>query len=246
MTSKKYIEPLEAVQKVRLGSLLPENIAILKPAGFIKVENYSGHRPVEKGAAFLLMKIPIFAKESYNSRMEKTALDVQAASWISQVEIRHLCATDLPGLEWDGEYTHFRRLYQDAWQRMENGLAVHWVAELSGVGLIGQVFVQLICDRPELADGVRRAYLFSFRIRQAYRNRGLGSAMLLALEDDLRARQFHSVTLNVAKENIAAQRMYQRDGFMIVAHEPGIWSYPDAEGVWHKMVEPAWRMEKYL
>ena len=178
--------------------------------------------------------------------MEKTALDVRAASWISQVEIRQLCAADLPGLEWDGEYTHFRRLYHDAWQRMENGLAVHWVADLPQVGLIGQVFVQLICDRPELADGVRRAYLFSFRIRPPYRSRGLGTAMLTVLQDDLRWRGFSALTLNVAKENLDAQRMYQRHGFVIVAHEPGIWSYPDAEGVWHKMVEPAWRMEKFL
>lgn len=178
--------------------------------------------------------------------MEKTAPFVKTANWISQIQIRHLREQDLPGLEWDGEFTHFRRLFSDAWQRMDRGLAVHWVIDLPGVGILGQVFIQLICDRPELADGVRRAYLFSFRIRESYRNQGLGTLLLKKVEDDLRARYFHSVTLNVAKDNYAAQRLYQRHGYFIVAHEPGIWSYPDADGVWHKMVEPAWRMEKFL
>ncbi|HZW02367.1 MAG TPA: GNAT family N-acetyltransferase, partial [Anaerolineaceae bacterium] len=111
---------------------------------------------------------------------------------------------------------------------------------------IGQVFIQLICDRPELADGHRRAYLYSFRIRETYQNQGLGTRMLRHLEDDLHRRGFRAVTLNVAKDNPRALRLYEREGFTIVAHEPGEWSYPDHNGVWQRVVEPAWRMEKAL
>jgi ribosomal protein S18 acetylase RimI-like enzyme len=178
--------------------------------------------------------------------MDKAAPSVKTANWMDQVQVRHLRQEDLPGLEWDGEYAHFRRLFADAWQRMEHGLAVHWVAELPGSGIIGQVFIQLTCDRPELADGVHRAYLFSFRIRPAYRNQGLGTLILNIIEDDLRKRKFQAVTLNVAKENKAAQRLYQKHGYLITAHEPGVWSFPDQDGIWHQMVEPAWRMEKKL
>lgn len=162
------------------------------------------------------------------------------------VRIRPLLESDLPALEWDGEYAHFRRLYAEAFQRMQKKLAAHWVADLPGAGIIGQVFIQLSCDRPELADGRNRAYLYSFRIRPAYRSQGLGTLILNTVENDLRRRRFRSITLNVAKDNYAAARLYQRVGYVIVAHEPGIWSYADDDGIWHHMEEPAWRMEKRL
>ncbi len=178
--------------------------------------------------------------------MDKTAPAVEKPGWLSHVRIRPLQEGDLPALEWGGEYAHFRRLYAEAFQRMQKKLAIHWVADLPGAGIIGQVFIQLSCDRPELADGRDRAYLYSFRIRPAYRGQGLGTLILNTVENDLRRRRFRSITLNVAKDNYAAARLYQRVGYVIVAHEPGIWSYPDDEGIWHHMEEPAWRMEKRL
>jgi ribosomal protein S18 acetylase RimI-like enzyme len=178
--------------------------------------------------------------------MEKSILHRHAAEWLSQVTIRHLQEADLPALEWGGEFKHFRRIYAEAFQRMQNGMASHWVAEQQRAGVIGQAFIQLTCDRPELADGYARAYLYSFRIKPAYRNGGLGSLMLSTIEDDLRARDFEILTLNVAKDNKAALRLYHRMSYRVVAHEPGIWSYPDEHGIWHQMEEPAWRMEKEL
>lgn len=178
--------------------------------------------------------------------MEKSILPSPTADWLPQVDIRRLQETDLPALEWGGEYTHFRRVYAEAFQRMQTGLASHWVAEHTQAGVIGQAFIQLTCDRPELADGFQRAYLYSFRIMPAYRNGGLGSLMLQTIEEDLLAREYEYLTLNVAKDNWAAMRLYQRLGYQVVAHEPGIWSYPDEHGIWHHMEEPAWRMEKKL
>lgn len=178
--------------------------------------------------------------------MATLELPDQAAAWLSVVKIRHLEIADLPGLEWDGEYAHFRRVYAEAYQRMERGLAVHWVADLPGHGIIGQVFIQLCCDRLELADGIRRAYLYSFRIRPAFRNQGLGTMMMNVIENDLRARGFNLVTLNVAKDNPSAQRLYRRLGYRVVAHEPGFWTYQDQYGEWHQVEEPAWRMEKKI
>ncbi len=166
--------------------------------------------------------------------------------WVAQVQIRQATAADLPGLEWDGEFAHFRRVYADAYQRMVDGKSVLWVADLPGVGIIGQVFIQLTCDREELADGSCRAYFYSFRIRPAYRGAGLGTRVMQVVEMDLVKRGFKFVTLNVAKTNTDAQRLYFRHGYNIVAPEPGIWTYPDQYGIWHRVEEPAWRMEKKL
>jgi len=169
-----------------------------------------------------------------------------APAWLSKVIIRLVEEKDLPALEWDGEYRHFRNVFAQAWQRSQKGLSVLWVAELLGVGLIGQAFIQLICDRRELADGKSRAYLYSFRVRPAYRGQGLGSRILQMVENDLRQRGFRYVTLNVGKENQRAQEMYKRHGYHIVAHEPGNWSYVNDEGIIIDVHEPAWRMEKKL
>lgn len=166
--------------------------------------------------------------------------------WLAQVRIRYLEERDLPALEWEGEFIHFRRLYHDAYRRMLRGLSVLWVAELAETGLLGQVFIQLQCDRPELCDGANRAYLYGFRVRPAYRGCGLGSAMMLAAESDLSARGFSALTLNVARDNSDAIRLYRRRGYRIIAPEPGNWSYIDHTGTLVDVHEPAWRMEKYL
>lgn len=165
---------------------------------------------------------------------------------LDQVIVRQVTSDDLIDLEWNGEYRHFRHVYAEAFKRMQRGYSILWAAELVGKGLIGQVFIQFICDRPELADGVERAYLYSFRVRDAYRGKGVGTRIMDVVEADLQARGFRYVTLNVARDNPRAQQLYVRRGYQVVAPEPGIWSYIDDKGIWRQVKEPAWRMEKAL
>lgn len=159
---------------------------------------------------------------------------------------RNLRKEDLPELEWDGEYTHFRRIYFDAYLRSLSGKSMLWVIELPGTGIIGQAFVQLDCNRPELADGKQIAYIYAFRVKEAYRRRGLGSKLIKIIEQTLLKRGIHFVTLNVAKDNQQACNLYERLGYRIVAHEPGCWSYLDHEGKQREVVEPSWRMVKKI
>jgi ribosomal protein S18 acetylase RimI-like enzyme len=163
---------------------------------------------------------------------------------ISQLTIRVLRYEDLPALEWEGEYTHFRRLYRDIYTSAAQGKAVLWVAELPNVGVIGQVFVQLVSGRRELADGSTRAYVYGFRVRPQYRSCGVGAMMLRVLEADLAKRNYRWVTLNVGQDNPDARRFYERHGFQVAAAEPGRWSYIDDQGQRQEVHEPAWRMEK--
>jgi ribosomal protein S18 acetylase RimI-like enzyme len=169
-----------------------------------------------------------------------------APAWISQVKIRHLAQTDLPALEWEGEYSRYRRLYTDIHQSALRGRSVLWVADLLGTGLIGQLFVQLNSSRPELANGNDRAYIYGFRIKPDYRSSGLGTQMLLVAEADLIRRKYRSVTLNVGRDNPRARSLYERLGYHVVAPEAGEWSYHDEQGQLHEVHEPSWRMEKHF
>jgi ribosomal protein S18 acetylase RimI-like enzyme len=164
----------------------------------------------------------------------------------SGVEVRLAGREDLIALEWEGEYTHFRKVYEEAFVRMQSGLTLIWVLDLPGTGIIGQAFIQLHCGRPELADGLDRAYMYAFRVRPQYRSLGLGSMLLEYIERYLISRHFSFMTLNVAKDNPRAQKLYLKHGYRVVAHEPGDWSYLDDRGVIQYVHEPAWRMEKKL
>jgi ribosomal protein S18 acetylase RimI-like enzyme len=171
---------------------------------------------------------------------------VQTAQKIlEKVRIRVLEHADLPGLEWEGEYLHFRPMFERAYRRMEGGEAVIWVAVFEQK-LIGQVFVQLRSGRNEWVDGHTRAYLYAVRVRAEYRNMGLGSRLMFVAENDLIWRGYRFATLNVARENVAGIRFYERLGYTITGPEEGRWSYTDHVGQTHLVHEPAWRMEKKL
>jgi ribosomal protein S18 acetylase RimI-like enzyme len=165
---------------------------------------------------------------------------------VSQILIRTTTQDDLLSLEWDGEYKHFRRLYTEIFQSAYHGKAVMWVAELPGTGIIGQLFVQLTSARQELADGVEKAYIYGFRIKPDFRGHGLGRRMMQVAENDLATRRFRRVTLNVARDNPQARRLYETLGYQVVGMDPGKWSYLDHLGIRREVHEPAWRMEKLI
>jgi len=162
------------------------------------------------------------------------------------LNIRAASDSDLIQLEWEGEYRHFRRLYQDIYASSKKGDAILWVVELNGSGVIGQACVQLTSARKDLADGSHRAYLYGFRVHPMYRNQGIGSYVLQYVETDLYRRGFTKVCLNVGRENHEALRLYHRHGYRIVGMEAGEWSYLDENGMRQYIHEPAWRMEKSL
>jgi ribosomal protein S18 acetylase RimI-like enzyme len=165
---------------------------------------------------------------------------------LHRVCIRTAARSDLPALEWGGELKHFRRLFADAYERVLQDQAVIWIAEIPETGLFGQLFLSLRSGRSELSDGVTRGYIYGVRVRPEYRNRGIGTQLMLAAENELIKRRLFYATLNVGRDNPKAQRLYERLGYRVVAPENGRWSYEDENGLRREVHEPAWRMEKLL
>jgi ribosomal protein S18 acetylase RimI-like enzyme len=160
--------------------------------------------------------------------------------------IRLVTETDLPALEWEGEFKKYRRMYTRLYKDTLSGRTLMWMIESPEGEMIGQAFVMLVSSERDAADGILRAYVFAFRVKPAWRNRGVGSRLMAFVEDDLLKRNFRFVTLNVAKENTGARRLYERLGYKVVGSKPGIWSYRDDQGVIQHVNEPAWRMMKRL
>lgn len=86
--------------------------------------------------------------------------DSIASSLLDEISIRLANQADLPALEWEGAYLHFRRVYVRAFQRAQLGNALIWVVERDPTTLIAQLFVLLNNDvDPALADGRQQAFI---------------------------------------------------------------------------------------
>lgn len=172
---------------------------------------------------------------------------VAQPDWLATVALRQATRADLPALEWEGEYVHFRRVYARVFERAQHGEAVLWVAEGEPGTLLGQLFVLLRSEAdPTVADGRQRAFIHSFRVRPELRGRGLGSRLLNTAQRDLRERGYQWVYLHVARDNPGALRLYERHGYQRIAPVNGEWEYEDHLGQMRRVHEPGWRLAKSL
>jgi ribosomal protein S18 acetylase RimI-like enzyme len=175
--------------------------------------------------------------------MTATAQDLPIRS--EDISIRPLEARDLDGLEWDGQFRHYRRVFRANYDDMLRGQRMLWVAEASGQ-LVGQVFVQLLSADPDFADGARRAYLYAFRVRPNWQGHGIGTRLMERAEEDLAQRGFRVAVIAAGRENPRARALYERLGYRVFADDPGEWTYIDDVGRTVRAVEPAWLMQKML
>lgn len=160
--------------------------------------------------------------------------------------IREVVKEDLPALEWGGEFTKYRRMYAGIYRDSLSDRNIMWVITLPNSEIIGQAFVMFKSVDWDAADGETRAYIFAFRIKPHWRNQGVGSHLMSFIEGDLRKRGYKYATLNVAKNNLDALRLYKHLGYKITGSRSGIWSYRDHEGNLQNVNEPSWRMMKNL
>lgn len=187
--------------------------------------------------------VPFDLPQKKNS---ETKVNDERGHIFSRFCIRLVTQSDLPKLEWEGEYWKFREMFAELFQLSQTGQCLLWIIEAPETGIIGQAFVMLTSIERKFADGLERAYVFSFRVKEPWRNQGVGSFLMRFIEDDLRQRRFKVVTLNVAKINRDALRLYKRLGYQVFDTSHGLWSYRDPDGVVHHMHEPSWRMMKNI
>jgi ribosomal protein S18 acetylase RimI-like enzyme len=153
--------------------------------------------------------------------------------------IREATESDLPALEWEGEYRHFRALFRTSLMEARLGQRALLLAEQDR-RLIGQLFVHL-------GGGVGgTGYLYAFRVRPEVRNRGIGTRLIEEAELLLRRRGCRRAVISVGKDNPGARRLYERLGYRVCAEDPGQWSFVDDQGETRQVSEPSYVLEKRL
>src|SRR5688572_14121535 len=92
-----------------------------------------------------------------------TTLERRVISLQMDINFRAARQDDLPKLEWYGKYTHFRRVFQRAYEDQLAGRRLMLLADMNDWP-IGQVFIQLESLDDTLAQYGKRGYLYSLRV----------------------------------------------------------------------------------
>jgi ribosomal protein S18 acetylase RimI-like enzyme len=159
------------------------------------------------------------------------------------VSLRVATPADLPKLEWYGQFTHFRNLFRRTFREQQAGRRLMLVVDLNNFP-IGHVFIHF---KTANQDGLpHRAYLYSFRVMEMFRGQGIGTWLLHEAEAVILDRGIHWAIIAVAKDNLGAQRLYQRHGYTVYGEDDGEWNYVDHRGVTQHVHEPCWLLEKHL
>ena len=161
------------------------------------------------------------------------------------VVIRFATEADLPALEWEGEYLHYRRLFKKAMAEAQRGRRLLLLAEVDGQ-IVGQIFVQLSTRPTFSASGADSGYLYALRVKRPHRDQGIGTQLILEAESQLRQLGYGRTVISVAKRNTAARRLYHRLEYRVFSEDPGEWSYLDHLGQLREVSEPAFVLEKWL
>src|SRR5262249_42725479 len=127
--------------------------------------------------------------------------------------------SDIPKLEWYGQYAHHRNLFQRAYREQQLGRRLILVADSNNFP-IEHVFIQFITPDRAIADGSKRAYLYSLRVMEMFRGYGIGTCLIQEAEFRIRQRGFQWSTIAVAKDNQSARQLYERLGYRIFADDP--------------------------
>ncbi len=159
--------------------------------------------------------------------------------------IRAAREEDLPKLEWFGEYEKFRTLFARAYREQKRGKRLMLIAETNEYP-IGRLFLQFEGNNPILADGMERAYLYSFHVMEMFRGLGIGTRLVLEAEKAVLQRGFRVMTLAVAQDNPRALQLYHRMGYKTFGDNNGSWEHPSKLGYLLPSHEPCWLLEKTL
>ena len=159
--------------------------------------------------------------------------------------IRQVKKHDLPNLEWNGQFTHYRNLFRRNFREQEEGKRILLIADSNGIP-IARLFILFKSQDTDIADGKVRGYLYSFYVMEAFRKHGIGTRLIQAAENILRERNFKIATIAVSKTNIDALRLYQHLGYEEFGESSGKWQYRDHRGRLKKVNDPCWLLEKNL
>lgn len=110
------------------------------------------------------------------------------------------------------EYNNVEQMISECTHDIQNGIIDIFVLYDRAV-LVGELRVMYESDDENYAIRDRRAYMFAFRIREGFQNKGYGTYLLKTVLDALKEKGYCEFTVGVEDDNLRAIHMYQALGF---------------------------------
>lgn len=110
---------------------------------------------------------------------------------------------------------------------MTNPLAIFLTAEADGK-IVGFIGARVIPDK-------NAVHLSNLGVYMAYQRRGMGSVLVKTLAELMRQLGIETLTLEVKRDNLAAQAMYRKLGFQTTEILPGYYEN-ELDGLWMEKV----------
>ena len=128
------------------------------------------------------------------------------------MKIEKLAVQDLRILTQLFDYNDVEQMILECTLDMQKGIIDIFVLYDEDV-LVGELHVMYESDDENYAIRDRRAYLFAFRIREAFQNKGYGTYLLKTVLESLKENGYCEFTVGVEDDNFRAIHMYQKEGF---------------------------------
>ena len=128
------------------------------------------------------------------------------------MKIEKLAVNDLCILAELFEYNNVEQMISECTHDIQNGIIDIFVLYDRAV-LVGELRVMYESDDENFAIRDRRAYMFAFRIREGFQNKGYGTYLLKTVLDALKEKGYCEFTVGVEDDNLRAIHMYQALGF---------------------------------
>ena len=110
------------------------------------------------------------------------------------------------------DYNNVEQMISECTHNIQNGIIDIFVLYDKGV-LIGELHVMYECDDENYAIRGRRAYMFAFRVREDFQNKGYGTYLIKTVLSVLKENGYCEFTVGVEDDNFRAIHMYQALGF---------------------------------
>ena len=128
------------------------------------------------------------------------------------MKIEKLAVNDLHILAQLFEYNNVEQMITECSQDIQNGVIDIFVLYEKDV-LIGELHVMYESDDENYAVRGRRAYMFAYRVREDFQNKGYGTYLLKNVLAILKENGYREFTVGVEDDNFRAIHMYQTLGF---------------------------------
>ena len=128
------------------------------------------------------------------------------------MDIKRLASQDLYVLWELFDYNNVEQMISECGYNIQNGIIDIFVLYDENT-LIGELRVRYESDDESFAIQGKRAYLYAFRVREGFRNKGYGTYLLKSVLSELKANGYSEFTVGVEDDNLRAIHMYQALGF---------------------------------